>query len=185
MHKLTKANLLTAQRLAFAIGILAVSLPGAFAHTEKPHTEKKAISAEMHPWGQEGEAKKVTRTIHNTMGNNMRFTPDAIAVKQGETIRFVVKNNGKVLHEMVIGSKEELEKHAVQMKKHPNMEHDEPYMAHVASAKNVDMLWKFSRLGTFMFACLIPGHFEAGMKGVINVVATTPPKNHKQPYLNH
>ncbi len=144
-----------------------------FAHAEKPHAkvEKKAISKDIHAWGQEGDIKKVTRTITINMTDNMRFTPDVIEIKQGETIKFVVQNAGKVLHEMVIGTKEELAKHAEQMKKHPNMEHDEPFMAHVDPAKNADMIWNFSKAGTFMFACLIPGHFEAGMKGKINVIA--------------
>ncbi len=150
----------------------------AFAHTDKPHAKagKKEISKDVHAWGQEGDAKKVTRTIHINMSDTMRFSPDTINVKQGETIKFVVQNAGKIMHEMVIGTKDELAKHAELMKKHPNMEHDEPYMAHVAAAKKENMVWNFSKPGTFMFACLIPGHFEAGMKGTINVSAASAPK---------
>lgn len=149
-----------------------------FAHTDKPHAKagKKEISKDVHAWGQEGDAKKVTRTIHINMSDTMRFSPDTINVKQGETIKFVVQNAGKIMHEMVIGTKDELSKHAELMKKHPNMEHDEPYMAHVAAAKKENMVWNFSKPGTFMFACLIPGHFEAGMKGTINVSAASAPK---------
>ena len=149
----------------------------AFAHTDKPHAKagKKEISKDVHAWGQEGDAKKVTRTIHINMSDTMRFSADTINVKQGETIKFVVQNAGKIMHEMVIGTKDELAKHAELMKKHPNMEHDEPYMAHVAAAKKENMVWHFSKPGAFMFACLIPGHFEAGMKGTINVSATAAP----------
>lgn len=155
------------------ISALAIGTGPVFAHTEKPHAkmEKKAISKDVHAWGQEGNVKKVTRTITINMTDNMRFTPDVIEIKQGETIKFVVQNAGKVLHEMVIGTKEELAKHAELMKKHPNMEHDEPYMAHVDPAKKAELVWNFSKAGAFMFACLIPGHFEAGMKGTINVIA--------------
>ncbi len=143
----------------------------AFAHTDAPHAAKKTISPDLHPWGQEGDAKRVSRTINIRMSDKMRFTPDTIDVKQGETIRFIVRNGGKVLHEMVIGTEKELAAHAEMMKKHPNMEHDEPFMAHVGPTKKADMVWKFSEPGTFTFACLIPGHFEAGMKGTIRVKA--------------
>jgi uncharacterized cupredoxin-like copper-binding protein len=158
--------------ITFAIGVLALAAPHVFAHGDKAHTKtNQPISTEDHPWGRQGDPKKVTRTINISMTDNMRFTPDAINVKQGETIRFVVNNSGKLMHEMVIGTKEELAKHAEQMKKHPNMEHDEPYMAHVATGKKVDLVWHFSNAGAFEFACLIAGHFEAGMKGKIVVAA--------------
>ncbi len=164
--------------ITFAIGVLALAAPHAFAHGDKAHSKaNQPISTEVHPWGRQGDPKKVTRTINISMSDTMRFTPDAINVKQGETIRFVVKNSGKIMHEMVIGTKEELAKHAEQMKKHPNMEHDEPYMAHVATGKKVDLVWHFSNPGAFEFACLIAGHFEAGMKGSITVVAAAPTKN--------
>ena len=100
----------------------------------------------------------------------MRFRPDRIEVRQGETIRFVVRNGGKVLHEMVIGTEAELAEHAATMRKFPTMEHDEPYMAHVKPAARGEMVWNFNRPGTFEFACLVAGHFEAGMKGTIVVV---------------
>jgi len=84
-------------------------------------------------------------------------------------VKFAVRNSGKVLHEMVIGTEEELRKHAEMMKKFPGMEHDEPYMAHVAPGKRETMAWTFDKAGTFMYGCLVPGHWEAGMKGTIVV----------------
>ena len=101
----------------------------------------------------------------------MRFTPNALSFKQGETVRFVVNNQGKVLHEMVIGTKKELDDHAALMLKFPNMEHDEPYMAHVAAGKSQELIWTFNRAGNFEFACLIAGHYQAGMVGKITVAA--------------
>jgi len=83
----------------------------------------------------------------------------------------VVKNSGKVMHEMVLGTMQELKEHAELMKKHPGMEHDEPYMAHVAPGKTERVVWQFTRLGEYYYGCLIPGHFEAGMIGRINVNA--------------
>jgi uncharacterized cupredoxin-like copper-binding protein len=82
-----------------------------------------------------------------------------------------VKNVSKVMHELVIGTKQELDTHAEMMKKHPNMEHDEPYMAHVSPGKNADIIWNFNRAGQFDFACLLPGHYDAGMVGKITVRA--------------
>ena len=103
------------------------------------------------------------------MTGHMRFEPSAIDVKAGETIRFVHRNVGKVMHEMVIGTRADLEEHAALMRKFPNMEHDEPYMAHVAAGRRGEIVWQFNRTGEFEFACLIPGHFEAGMRGTITV----------------
>ena len=105
------------------------------------------------------------------MTDRMRYEPSSITVKAGETIRFVHRNIGKVMHEMVIGTRKDLEEHAQLMRKQPGMEHDEPYMTHVAAGKRAQMVWQFNRVGDFEFACLIPGHFEAGMRGTIKVAA--------------
>ena len=105
------------------------------------------------------------------MNDDMRFTPGKIEVKQGETIRFTLKNNGKLLHEIVIGTKKDLDEHAALMVKYPNMEHDEPYMAHVAPGKSGEIVWNFNRVGDFDFACLVAGHYQAGMVGTIKVTA--------------
>jgi uncharacterized cupredoxin-like copper-binding protein len=102
----------------------------------------------------------------------MRFTPERIAVKLGETVRFVAKNHGKQMHEFVIGTQAENKKHAELMLKFPNMEHDEPYMAHVPPGKTGEIVWTFNRAGQFEFACLIAGHYQAGMVGTITVSAS-------------
>lgn len=103
------------------------------------------------------------------MEDSMRFTPGNIVVKRGETIRFKVSNHGKLLHEMVIGTMKELEAHAELMKKFPGMEHDEPYMAHVSPGKDGAIVWQFTKAGEYHYACLIPGHMEAGMIARITV----------------
>ena len=105
------------------------------------------------------------------MTDNMRFGPDNVEVRQGDTVRFVVHNAGRVMHEFVIGTRTELEEHAALMKKFPNMEHDEPYMAHVAPGRTGEIVWTFNRAGEFDFACLLPGHFAARMSGRIKVSA--------------
>ncbi|MGA0033450.1 MAG: cupredoxin domain-containing protein [Burkholderiales bacterium] len=146
---------------------------GAIAHGEKPHARKfSALQlSEEHAFGKAGDPKKVSRTITFNMSDNMRFDPSLITVKQGETIRFVAKNNGRIMHELVIGTMKELKAHAEQMKKFPGMEHDDPYMAHVAPGKTEEIIWQFTKAGDFDFACLIAGHFETGMVGKIKVAA--------------
>lgn len=124
---------------------------------------------EQKPWGIAAEAKDVRRTLEITMTDDMRFNPSRIDVRLGETVRIVAINAGRVLHEIVIGTPDELKAHAELMKKHPNMAHDEPYMAHVDPAQRGEIIWTFNRPGDFEFACLIPGHFEAGMTGKITV----------------
>ena len=75
------------------------------------------------------------------------------------------------MHEFVLGTKKELDEHAALMVKFPNMEHDEPYMAHVAPGKTGEIIWTFNRAGEFDFACLISGHYQAGMMGKVRVLA--------------
>jgi uncharacterized cupredoxin-like copper-binding protein len=105
------------------------------------------------------------------MDDGMRYSHSQIRVAQGETITFAVTNKGKLMHELVLGTEDELKKHAQLMRKNPGMEHDEPYMAHVKPGTTERITWKFTRAGTFHYGCLIPGHFEAGMKGVVAVAA--------------
>jgi uncharacterized cupredoxin-like copper-binding protein len=104
------------------------------------------------------------------MTDNMRYTPSSIQAKQGETVRLVVKNQGKVKHELSLGTQKELLEHLEQMKKFPDMEHDEPGKVTLAPGKQGEILWQFTKAGTVDFACLMPGHYEAGMKGAVKVV---------------
>jgi uncharacterized cupredoxin-like copper-binding protein len=153
-----------------AVALLASGL--AAAHEKAPHGKKSPkapISTEEKAFGREGDPKKVNRAIKVDMSDAMRFAPAEITVKRGETIRFEVKNSGKTMHEMVIGTMQELKEHAELMKKHPGMEHDEAYMAHVPPGKTERMVWQFTKPGEFYYGCLIPGHFEAGMIGKVIV----------------
>ncbi|MBE7366049.1 cupredoxin domain-containing protein [Ramlibacter pallidus] len=163
----------TKHALALAGITFAAALTGgsAFAHGEKAHATAAApVPKEQKPWGIAGEASDAKRTMEVTMTDDMRFTPSNIEVKQGETVKFVVRNKGKVLHEMVLGDRKSLDEHAALMQKFPGMEHDEPHMSHVAAGKAGTLVWNFNRAGDFDFACLIPGHYQAGMVGKIKVL---------------
>lgn len=135
------------------------------------HGKKSAgpVKKEQKEWGIAGDAVAAKRTIEISLTDTMRFSPDRIEVKQGETVRFVVKNTGKVMHELVLGTKKDLDAHAAMMAKFPGMEHDEPHMTHVGPGKTGEIVWTFNRPGEFDFACLIAGHYQAGMVGKVKV----------------
>ena len=142
-----------------AIG-LALAASSAIAHGDEHHDAA---------YGKPGDPAKVSRTIEIDMSDAMRFTPATITARKGETIRFVVKNSGKVKHEMVLGSIKELKEHAALMLKFPEMEHADPNQLSVDPGKTGEMIWQFTKAGAFDFACLQPGHFEAGMRGKVAV----------------
>ena len=152
--------------------LLSAFIGQVYAHGDD-HGKKipAAVKKEQKPWGIAGDAKAAKRTVTIVMTDIMRFTPDKMDVKKGETIKIVLKNEGKMLHEFVIGTKKELEEHAALMVKFPTMEHEEPYMAHVPVGKTGEIIWTFNRAGDFDFACLIAGHYQAGMVGKISVAA--------------
>lgn len=119
--------------------------------------------------GKPGDPAKVSRTVPLEMDDSMRFTPAEINVKAGETIRFFVVNKGKVPHEVVIGTAGELDEHAEMMRKMPGMQHAEPNQITLAPGQRGGIVWTFDKAGSFAFACLVPGHKEAGMAGKIAV----------------
>jgi uncharacterized cupredoxin-like copper-binding protein len=160
----------TRRNLLSAAALYALSATGALAHGDKdPGKASKAIKKEQKDWGIAGETKNAKRTIAVSMLDSMRFSPDKIETRLGETIKFTLKNTGKVMHEFVIGTQKENDEHAALMLKFPNMEHSEPYMAHVPPGKTGTIVWTFNKPGDFEFACLIAGHYQAGMRGKIKV----------------
>ena len=133
------------------------------------HGEKAEFDPVQNEFGGYKPDMHITRTIRVEMSDQMRFTPSNVKVKKGDVIKFVHTNTGAMMHEFVLGTSDSLDEHAEMMVKFPGMEHAEPYMTHVAPGKRGEIIWKFSKSGEFAFGCLIPGHFDAGMKGIINV----------------
>lgn len=158
-------------RRPFRMVWLALALAGpampALAHQQA--AQPASFSAEQTPWGIAGEPAKATRSISIDMSDNMRFKPERLEIRRGETIRFVIKNSGRKLHEMVIGTPGALAEHAALMKKFPKMEHAEAHMSHVEAGKQGEIVWTFNRAGSFEFACLVGRHYEKGMRGKIEV----------------
>jgi len=155
--------------------ILSLIAGSVWAHSDSKGRGKSTqpISAEEKAFGRPGDPTKILRTIHIDMSDEMEYLPNGLRLKAGDTVKFVVRNSGRIMHELVLGTMQELREHSEVMRKHPQMEHDEPYMAHVAPGKTETIVWQFSKPGAFFYGCLVPGHFEAGMIGTVRVRANS------------
>ncbi len=167
-------------KLSILIASATISLiPFSMVHAHGKKTDQdnhdavSEVVREQKPWGIAGNADEVTRTIDVAMLDTMQFEPAKLQIQQGETIRFIARNNGAVLHEFVLGTTQTNDEHAELMVRFPGMEHDEPYMAHVDPAASGEIIWTFNRDGEFDFACLIAGHYQAGMRGTISVMSNS------------
>ena len=159
-----------ARALPLVCGLALATTAGAHGPAHDAAAAKPPQGAPgQQPFGIAGNPARVSRTVTIEMSDTMRFSPATLEVTRGETVRFLVKNLGKVQHEMVLGTEASLKEHAETMKQHPGMAHDEPGMIHVAPGATGETVWRFNRPGEFRFGCLVPGHFEAGMVGRVNV----------------
>lgn len=160
------ASKFTLVRTAIAASALAlisyvVVQQPAFAH-DAPHFTA----------GEPGNPKRTSKTVMISMregDGKMLFSPSRIEVRQNEQIKFVLTNVGYLTHEFMIATPEENKKHAVLMQKYPDMVHEDPNGRTVKTKEKSELIWRFTKKGTFEFACLIPGHYEAGMYGTIIV----------------
>lgn len=153
-------------KLNHIIAVLSMVLVTSFAYASGKHAGGHGEAASI---GQPGKAENISRTITITMHDSMRYNPASISVKQGETIKFIVKNSGKTKHELVLGTDKELKEHYELMKKNPEMEHADENMVTVQPGESGEIIWNFTKAGKIDFACLLPGHYEAGMKGTVRV----------------
>jgi uncharacterized cupredoxin-like copper-binding protein len=100
---------------------------------------------------------------------DMKFAPDDLRIRTGETIRFVVTNRGAVEHEFVIGDRAFQDRHMREMERMPDMKMDEANALDLAPGQTKTLLWHFTRPGELTFACDIPGHAHAGMVGKLHI----------------
>jgi len=150
--------------VALAFATLASNAAPLYAHSGEVHASRE-YPPTTNEFGSYDPSFEPGRTIEVTMHDTMVFDPASIEVRAGEVVRFRITNAGALMHEFVIGTEGSLSEHAELMKKFPAMEHDEPYMAHVPPGETMVIIWKFDKVGKFGVACLLPGHYEAGMKG--------------------
>ena len=113
--------------------------------------------------------RTIAVNIEETPSGYMLFEPDAIRIESGSVVRFVINNSGALDHEFMLGSFAEIEKHQQWMRKFPDMEHQEENSVTIRSGDTEELVWEFSDVTNMEFVCLIPGHREAGMWGVIMV----------------
>src|SRR5688572_5378195 len=168
MQRSAIVTLLIGALLAWAAAAAAAE------HADAPHVQprkaaKKARAAVDKPYGRPGDPRKVKRAISMDMSDAMRFFPENVSVKRGDTVRFKLRNSGQLPHEMVIGTMDELKKHAALMKQNPQMDHHDTQAVHVNPGESASLVWQFTKPGEFYYACLMPGHFDAGMIGTIVV----------------
>ncbi|WP_114946373.1 cupredoxin domain-containing protein [Microvirga calopogonii] len=155
--------------LVVAAAALALSTGLALAGPGEPGHSHRSFAA-----GEPGDAKKpVARTIVVSMKETddakMLFEPNQVEIKRGEQVKFVLKNHGSVDHEFMLDTIEHNAKHKIAMEKNPDMEHDDPNGKRLAPKGSHEIVWRFTKPGTFEFACLIPGHYESGMHGTVVV----------------
>jgi uncharacterized cupredoxin-like copper-binding protein len=161
------------------LGAAALLLAGTIASAHGPGGHGARHAEGSYPvvqteFGIAGPRKQVRRTVIVDLDDRMRFTPSSVEVQEGDTIRFVLRNQGKMRHEWVLGTDAGLKQHAELMRRQPGMEHDELHMVHLDPGQTDELVWTFNRVGRFGFACLIPGHFEAGMAGSVVVAPRAP-----------
>jgi uncharacterized cupredoxin-like copper-binding protein len=168
-----RRNALAEAALGFAIiavvGKLGMTVPAIHTHMEGHHAHQGFASPVDTVFGRAADPAKARRTVRVVM-TEMRFQPAEITVHQGDVVRFLAINQGEVPHEMVLGTLDDLKKHAELMKKTPEIDHAGPNMVHVAPGKSGEIGWQFTRSGEFYYGCLFPGHLEAGMVGRVTVL---------------
>ncbi|TIX93129.1 plastocyanin/azurin family copper-binding protein [Rhizobium sp. P44RR-XXIV] len=157
------------KKLAIALLLAALAGP-AFASGSHAggHDEKLAV-------GEPGDKTKATQTIRVTMketeDGKMLFTPAVFNVRKGQTVKISIKNAGTVDHEFVLDQEDKILEHKAVMEKFPEMEHADPNAIRLAAGQSGEIVWKFTKDGQFKFACLVPGHYDAGMHGDVTVAA--------------
>jgi uncharacterized cupredoxin-like copper-binding protein len=162
--KLRNRDANTAALRACIVALLASAALVGAAHAHEDHGTFSA--------GQPGDPKKPARTVTIAMREEYGrqiYEPDKLEVRRGEQIRFVIRNEGEHVHEFILATTPENLRHAIAMRKNPNMEHADPNGISLAPGKTGELVWKFTKRGTFEFACLIPGHRDDGMLGTVTV----------------
>lgn len=151
--------------MSYRSTLLALAAVGALAGAASAHGPSS-------PAGEAGHRENASRTVEVRMleaDGRMLFEPAELTIRRGDTVRFVVSNAGLLDHEMVIDTPEGNQRHKAAMERNPDMEHADPNAVKVEPSKTGEIVWRFTNAGTFEYACLIPGHYQAGMHGRIVV----------------
>jgi len=158
----------------FVLGILLAQ--AGLCHEHEQGKSDHATATHATEFGSAGYAKDVTRVVELSLRDTMRIEPNQLSVQQGETLRLRIRNKGAVAHEFVLGTQKEIIEHRDMMRTMPAMMHDDANAVSVAPGRTAELIWRFSKTGRFLYACLVPGHWEAGMQGTVTVNAVTRPR---------
>jgi uncharacterized cupredoxin-like copper-binding protein len=150
------------------LACLFVPRPAA-SHDANEHGSHAAKSFAAGEPGTPDEAYRAIEIVMNDASGEMAFSPNMLEVQRGEQVRFVLQNAGNVDHEFLIDTVENNARHKAAMAKNPEMQHAEPNGRRLAPGTTSELIWRFTKPGSFEIACLIPGHYEAGMRGVVVV----------------
>jgi len=161
-HALTSLVVLVLGTMAAQIG---------FSHGPEQRESAKTAASQATGFGGPGDAKDVSRVVELSLRDSMRIEPNRLNARQGETLRLRIRNTGAVAHEFVLGTQAEIIEHRDMMRTMPAMMHDDANAVSVAPGGTAELIWRFSKPGTFLYACLVPGHWEAGMQGTVIVSA--------------
>ena len=159
--------------LALILAFGTTMAPIGFSHGHASGKRGRTAAIPTTEFGSPGKAKDVTRTVEVSLQDTMRIEPNELNVQQGQTLRLRIRNTGAVAHEFVLGTPKEIIEHREMMDKMPTMKNDEANAVSVAPGGTKDLIWRFSKPGMFLYACLITGHWEAGMGGTVTVSAAT------------
>lgn len=139
-------------------------------------------------FGQPGDPDKAVRTVEIVLLDT-EFSVPHLHVKDGETVRFLVRNAGELVHEFNIGTPGMHRSHQAEMTKmvergmidavsirdqavdgtHMPMTHDDPNSVLLAPGQSAELTWTFKKVDGLEFACNLPGHYQVGMVGSIEV----------------
>lgn len=167
-----RATRATATYIAVVGALVLAGSAGAWQWLERHPAQDVA-----HGHGEDGSAEDrplaqvVSRTIEVGMSDEMRFLPGAIQVRAGETVRILARNDGRLPHELVIGAEDDLREHASQMRAGGGHAHAAGAAITVQPGHVGELVVTYPKPARLQIACLVPGHFEAGMRGNFDVVA--------------
>lgn len=177
--------------LGFAGALTACSAPQGYAVAEAPHMHQDMMKKNMHMLehgshgdkhgmmqeahegslaGKPGNPADVDTTVRIDLSDDMRFSEPVLNFRRGETVRFLITNVGQVHHEFTVGDAAAMQAHAAMMKRMPQMKHASENALSVDPGEEKELIWTFTQRGVFEAACHLPGHYEAGMKAVVNVI---------------
>jgi uncharacterized cupredoxin-like copper-binding protein len=120
--------------------------------------------------GTPGDPASADRVVEIRMTDQLTFDPASLDVTQGETVKFIVTNEGQAPHEFVLGKQAYQEDHAKEMGgSGASLAPDTDYGVGLVPGEQGELTWTFSEAGSVLYGCHVAGHYDAGMVGTITV----------------